>query len=89
MSRIPRRIGLGDEAAEGLAEHDRPLDAERITECPDILAPLCQRPAVGRTGITAPHAAVIEIDNLDQVGERAEGWLEGGMIKAGPAVQQQ
>jgi hypothetical protein len=89
MSRIARRIGLGDEAAEGLAEHDRPLDAERITEGPDILAPLCQRPAVGRTGITAPHAAVIEIDNLDQVGERAEGWLEGGMIKAGPAMQQQ
>jgi hypothetical protein len=55
MSRIPRRIGLGDEAAEGLAEHDRPLDAERITEGPDILAPLGQesnrnRGALGSLG---------------------------------------
>ncbi len=79
----------GDEAPEGLAEHDRPLDLERLAEGAHVVGPLGEVPAVGGAAVAAALAAVVQVDDLGDVPQAREGRLEGRVVEAGPAVEQQ
>ena len=81
------RVGLRHEAAEGVAQHDRPDDPERVAECPDVIAPLRQIPGFGIGVSAAAVATVVKIDELRHVAQRPEGWLEHAVVAARAAVQ--
>jgi len=61
------RVGLGDEAAEGGAEHDGPLDAEGVAEAPHVVAPLREVPRFRVVTRTTAAAAMVEVDDLREV----------------------
>ena len=83
------RVGLRHEPAEGHAVDDRLLDAQRVAEHPHIVAPLRQIP-VGRVSVLAAAiAAVVEVDDLCDVGEGRERRLEKAVVEARPPMQQQ
>ena len=88
MAGMARRIGLRDEAAEGGSEHDRLLDAERVAQRFQIVAPLRQRPAFARTVLAAPTAAMVVVDDLADVAELRERWLVNAVVRAGAAMDE-
>src|SRR5436190_23669486 len=89
MRGMPGGIGHGYHAAERNAEHDRMDDAERVAERPPVVTPLRQRPGLFRAGIAAAVAAMVEINDLCDVGEGRIGRLVERMIESWPAVQEQ
>ena len=89
MVGIPNGVGLSDKAAEGIAEHDGPLDPEGFTECLHIVAPLSERPQRWVAMVAATVAAVVKHDELRDLGEWRECRLEHGMIEPWSTVQQQ
>jgi hypothetical protein len=89
MGGVPRGIGLRDHAAEGVAQHNGLLDADRVAEGANVVAPLRQVPVRRVAMLAAPVAAVVEIDELGDICEMGKGGLEGGMVTARAAVQQQ
>ena len=62
---------------------------ERVAEGADVVAPLRQRPALLRTGIAPPIAAMIEIDHLCDVGQSRADRLVDRVVEAWPAMEEQ
>ena len=50
------------------------LDAEHLAECPHVVTPLGQVPSGGIIPAAAAVAAMIEVDDLGDVGQCREGW---------------
>ena len=69
MRRMAGGVGQRHHAAERGAEHDRIDDAERLAECAHVVAPLRQIPALARAVLAAAVAAMVEIDDLGDVGQ--------------------
>src|SRR5262245_59450071 len=86
MARVLRDVGLRHHAAEGLAEHDRLLDAERRAKRAHVIAPLLQSPRRRIARHAASVAAVVDVDHLRDVGEAVEVRPETGMVEAWPAM---
>jgi len=82
-------VGQRNHAAERGAEHDRIDDAERITERAHVVAPLRQIPALPGAILAATVAAVVEIDDLGDVGQGRVGGPVDRVVGAGPAMQHQ
>ena len=80
-------VGQRHHAAEGCAEHDRRDDAEGLAERAHVIAPLRQVPAFARPVLAAPVAAMVEIDDLGDVGQRGVSRPVDRMIGAGAAMQ--
>jgi hypothetical protein len=74
-------------AAEGVAEQDRALDPEHVTEAAHIVDPRVEVPALGPALVASPLAALVEEDELGDVGERREVVRQLRVVRAGPAVQ--
>ena len=82
-------IGQRNHAAERGAEHDRIDDAERITERAHVVAPLRQIPALPGAILAATVAAMVEIDDLGDVGQGRVGGPVDRVVGAGSAMQHQ
>ena len=84
--RISRGMGHRHHAAVGSADRDDGPEAERHAQGLHVLDVLVQRVArrvaAGRTSL----AAVVEVDQLHRVGQRAEGGLEAGVVASRAAV---
>ena len=89
MGRMAGGVGQRNHAAERRAEHDRIDDAERVAECAHVVAPLRQIPALARAVLATAVAAVIEIDDLGDVGQSRVGGPVDRMVGAGSAMQHQ
>src|SRR4029077_10582708 len=70
MAGVANGIGHCDEAAEGVAHHDWAFDFERVTKGPYVVGPMVQRPAVARGAIATALAAMVEVDQLGNLGKR-------------------
>jgi hypothetical protein len=66
-------IGQRDHAAERSAEHDWIGDAQRLAEGADIVAPLRQIPALPRAVLAAAVAAMVDVDDLRDIGQGGVG----------------
>ena len=64
-------------------------DAERVTERAHVITPLRQIPALLGTILAAAVAAMVEIDDLGDVGQSGVGGPVDRMVGAGAAMQQQ
>ena len=82
-------VGQRNHAAERRAEHDRIDDAERVAERAHVVAPLRQIPALPRAILAAAVAAMVEIDDLGDIGQGRVGGPVDRMVGAGPAMQHQ
>ena len=80
-------VGLSDETAKGIAEDDGFLDPKGLTECRDVVAPLSQRPQCSVTMFATTIAAMVEHDQLRDIGEWCKGRLEHGMIEPWSTMQ--
>ena len=72
---MARGVGQRHHAAERCAEHDRVGDAERVAERAHVVAPLRQMPALPGTILASAIAAMIEIDDLRDIGQGGVGGL--------------
>lgn len=88
MRRVPYRVRHGDRAAERHAKHDRTDYAERLAERVHVVAPLRQGPGLAGAGIAAAISAMVQEDDLRDVGQGREPRLVDRVVKAGPAVQE-
>jgi hypothetical protein len=88
LIRVANGVGLSDEAAKEIAEDDGLLDPEGLTEPCYIVAPVGQRPQRWVAMVAAATAAMIEHDELGDIGEWCKGRLEHGMIEPRPTIQQ-
>ena len=70
MVRMARGVRQRDGPAERGPVHDRARDPERIAERVHVVAPLGQGPTLRRAGLATPVAAMIEEDDLRNVGDR-------------------
>ena len=77
-------VGQRNHAAERRAEHDRIDDAERVAEGAHVVTPLRQIPALPRAILAAAVAAVVEIDDLGDVGQGRVGGPVDRMVGAWP-----
>jgi hypothetical protein len=87
--RVTRGIGERNHAAEGGTQHDWVDDTERFTEHPNIITPLRQIPALPRSVAAAAIAAMVEIDNLDDIGQSRVSRSVDGMVGTGASMQHQ
>mgnify|MGYP003694260805 CR=1 FL=1 len=62
-------------------------DAERVTERAHVVAPLRQIPALPRAILAAAVAAMVEIDDLGDIGQSRVGRPVDRVVGAGPAMQ--
>jgi hypothetical protein len=85
---MARDVALRHEAAERLAEHDGPGDAQRVAEAHDVVGEGVERPLLGRATVAAAMAAVVVVDDLRDVGQAREQRLEAGVVVAGAAVEE-
>ena len=67
---VPGRVNLGDEAAEGGAEHDGPLNTERVAEAPHVVTRRREVPRCRIVTRAATAAAMVEVDDLREVRDR-------------------
>lgn len=81
-------VALGDEAAEGVAEHDRLVDLDRVTQPHHVVGPRVEVPLVGRAPIAAPLPAVVVHHHLRHVAQEVHAQLVRGVVHTRPAVQQ-
>ena len=86
---MARGVGQRNHAAERRAEHDRIDDAERVAERAHVIAPLRQIPALARAVLAAAVAAMVEIDDLGDIGQGGVGRPVDRMVGAGAAMQHQ
>ncbi len=89
MLGMARGVRERDHAAERHAEHDRALDSERLAEGVYVVGPLRERPRLRRAGIAAAVAAMVEIDDLGDIGQGGVGRLVNRMVEAGAAMKQE
>ena len=89
MRRMPRGVVEGDDGAEAHAEHDRPLDRQRVAELPDVVGPALEPSSSGLTDVAAPAAALVEVDDLGALGEpRPELDLEEQVVEARAGMEE-
>lgn len=81
------RIGLRHHAPERLAKHDRLLNPQRFAERMNVVTPLSQCPGRGVARNAASIPAVVEVDDLGNVGEHIEVAAQPGMIETWPTMQ--
>jgi hypothetical protein len=86
---VARGVGQGNHAAERGAQHDRIDNAERVAECAHIVAPLRQVPALAWAVLAAAIAAMVEIDDLGDIGQGRIGRPVDRVVEAGSAMQHQ
>src|SRR5215207_1116818 len=86
---MARGIGQRHHATEGRAEHDRVRNAERVTERAHVVAPVRQLPCLSRTILAAAVAAMVEIDDLGNIGQGGVGRLVNRMVEAGTTMEQE
>ena len=86
VGRMARGVGQRDHAAERGAQHDRIDDAQRLAERVHVVAPLRQIPALPRAVLAAAVAAMVEIDDLGDVGQSRIGRPVDRVVEAGPAM---
>ena len=89
MGRMARGVREGHRAAERGAVDDRMRDPERVAECADVVGPPRQGPGLRRAEIAAAVAAMVEEDDLGDVGQRGERGLVDRVIQARAAVEQE
>jgi hypothetical protein len=82
-------VGQRNHAAERRAEHDRIDDAGRVAEGAHVIAPLGQIPVLLRAVLAAAVAAMVEIDDLGNVGQGGVGRPVDRVVGAGVAMQHQ
>ncbi len=85
---MARRVRYRNHPAEREAEHDRPLDFQRLAKRAHIVAPLREIPLRRIAVIAAAVAAMVEIHDLRSLCEPRKVGLEVRMVEAGAAVQQ-
>jgi hypothetical protein len=78
-----------DHPAKRCAQDDRLFDPEDLTECPDVIAPLRQVPALLWAILTSTIAAMIEIDDLNEIGQGRISRLVDRVIEAGATMEEQ
>ena len=66
----------GDGPAQGVAEHHRPVDAERIAEGSQVVGADLEAPIRGIVARRPAVVAQVDIDHLRHSDERAEVGLE-------------
>jgi hypothetical protein len=71
-----------------VAEEDGLIDAEHVAEAGDVVDPRVEVPAVGSALVAASLTAVVEEDELGDVGERREAGAERVVVETGPAMQE-
>jgi len=67
---MTRHIRLRNHPAERLPEHDGFINAQCLTECVNIIAPIAPGSRLGIAGYAAPVAPVIQIDHLRHIAQR-------------------
>jgi hypothetical protein len=87
MTRMARGVRQRDHAAERGAKHDWTGNSQSVAERPDVIAPLRQIPALARTILAAAIAAMVEIDDLGDIGQARIGWPVDRVVGAGSAMQ--
>ena len=89
MAGVARRIEHGDEAAEGVSVHDRPVNGERVAEGADVVCARLEAPRTGVAPLGAAVAAQVQVDHLRRLRKPSEVRLEVRVVEASrPAVQQ-
>src|SRR6266446_2883409 len=88
MRRMTRGVGERDHAAERHTEHDRMSDPQNLAERPHIVTPLRQCPGFLWTGFAPAVAAMVQIDDLRDIRQRAIGGLVERVVEAWPAMEQ-
>ena len=86
---MSRGVGQRHHAAERGAQHDRIDDAKRLAERVHVVAPLRQIPALARAVLAAAVAAMVEIDDLGDIGQSRIGRPVDRVVGAGAAMQHQ
>ena len=89
MTWMTHGIGHRNKAAEGVAHDDRAVDFERFAKRLDVVGPVVECPAVGSGAVAASLAAMVEVDELGDVGERGNVRLEVGVVESGAAVEEE
>src|SRR6476620_9187482 len=89
MLGMTRGVRLRDDAAERITQDNRFGNPERLAEGAYLVAPLREIPAFLRSGIPAPVAAVVEVDDLRNIRQRRVSGLVERMVEPGTAMQQQ
>ena len=82
-------ISQRDHAAERGAKDDRIGDPHGVAERPHVVAPLRQIPAFSRAVLAAAIAAVVEIDDLGNIGQGRLSRPVDRVIRTRTAVKHQ
>jgi hypothetical protein len=89
VGRVSRGVGQRHHAAERRAQDNRIDDAKRLAERMHVVAPLREIPARARAVLAAAIAAMVEIDDLGNIGQSRIGRPVDRVIGAGAAMQHQ
>jgi hypothetical protein len=79
---VPGAVQDGDEPAQGVAEHNGPVDAERIAEGPQVVGADLEAPVRRVVPRRPAVVAQVDIDDLRDGDKWAEVGLEIGMVVA-------
>ena len=79
---MARRDRERDDAAERLSEDHRPLELERVAELDDVRHPAVEVPLRRIVAVAPPLAAMVEQDELRDVGQRRERVRQPGVVEA-------
>jgi len=82
-------VGANDVIVERRAENDGVDDSQDLAEGAHVITPLCEIPALPRAVFASAIAAVVQVDDLGDVGQGRIGGLVDRMVETGAAVQQQ
>src|SRR3954453_118894 len=89
MRWMPGGVSQRHHAAERGPKNDRPDDTQHLAKRTHIVAPLREIPAFARTILASAVAAMIQIDDLNDVSQTRVGGPVDRVIRAGPAMKHQ
>ena len=79
---IPNRAVQRDVAAKRNAEKDGSVNAQALAQRDQVIRPLIQIPAVGFAIVATTVSAMVVVDDLSEIGEAGENFLEGRVVGA-------
>jgi len=88
MIRVAGGVGLRDKSPERAAVDNRPLDPEYVAKPLNVVAPLSEVPGRRVATLAAPVAAMVEIDDLDDIRQHGECRFVHRVVKTRSPVQE-
>src|SRR6266852_5903206 len=82
------RVRKRDESSKRPSQHYRLFDFEGVAETVNVVAPGFQIQSVGSTPIAAAIAAMVQVNELRDLGQHRKVGLENRMIEARAAMEQ-